>query len=137
MKQPPDQSTAVFSFRQREVRGPEPAREKLGANATGLPFNSLAAIEQGGGRTNPMVNAGAIATTSLAPGATPAARWNFIHEGLSRFAGRELPLNEEVYASASQTNFRNRSIARLLESFDRIYCDAKEERPTSTPGNVR
>lgn len=126
MKQPPDQSTAVFSFRQREIRGPEPAREKLGANATGLPFNSLAAIEQGGGRTNAMVNAGAIATTSLAPGATPAARWNFIHEGLSRFAGRELPLNEGVYASASQTNFRNRSIARLLESFDRIYCDAKE-----------
>lgn len=109
-----------------EAIGPEEARAKLGANATGLPFNSLAAIEQGGGRTNPMVNAGAIATTSLAPGATAAARWKFIHDGLSRFAGRALPLNEEVYASASQTNFRNRSIARLLESYDRIYCDAKE-----------
>jgi glutaminase len=35
-------------------------------------------------------------------------------------------LNEEVYASASDTNFRNRSIARLLQSFDRIYSDAKE-----------
>jgi glutaminase len=99
-----------------ETIGPEEARAKLGANATGLPFNSLAAIEQGGGRTNPMVNAGAIATTSLAPGATAEARWTFIHDGLSRFAGRALPLNEEVYASASQTNFRNRSIARLLES---------------------
>ncbi|TYL82865.1 glutaminase A [Bradyrhizobium cytisi] len=109
-----------------ETIGPEEARAKLGANATGLPFNSLAAIEQGSGRTNPMVNAGAIAATSLAPGATAAARWTFIHDGLSRFAGRELPLNEEVYASASQTNFRNRSIARLLESYDRIYCDAKE-----------
>lgn len=109
-----------------EAIGPEEARAKLGANATGLPFNSLAAIEQGGGRTNPMVNAGAIATTSLAPGATAAARWKFIHDGLSRFAGRALPLNEEVYASASQTNFRNRSIARLLESYDRIYCDSKE-----------
>lgn len=109
-----------------EAIGPEEARAKLGANATGLPFNSLAAIEQGGGRTNPMVNAGAIATTSLAPGTTAEARWKFIHDGLSRFAGRALPLNEEVYASASQTNFRNRSIARLLESYDRIYCDAKE-----------
>lgn len=109
-----------------ETIGPEEARAKLGANATGLPFNSLAAIEQGSGRTNPMVNAGAIATTSLAPGATAEARWTFIHDGLSRFAGRTLPLNEEVYASASQTNFRNRSIARLLESYDRIYCDAKE-----------
>lgn len=109
-----------------EAIGPEEARAKLGANATGLPFNSLAAIEQGSGRTNPMVNAGVIATTSLAPGATAAARWAFIHDGLSRFAGRTLPLNEEVYASASETNFRNRSIARLLESYDRIYCDAKE-----------
>ncbi|QIO33148.1 glutaminase A [Bradyrhizobium sp. 1(2017)] len=109
-----------------ETIGPEEARARLGANATGLPFNSLAAIEQGSGRTNPMVNAGAIATTSLAPGANAAARWAFIHDGLSRFAGRRLPLNEEVYASASETNFRNRSIARLLESYDRIYCDAKE-----------
>ncbi|MEH2486538.1 glutaminase [Bradyrhizobium sp. AZCC 2230] len=97
-----------------ETIGPEEARAKLGANATGLAFNSLAAIEQGSGRTNPMVNAGAIATTSLAPGATAEARWKFIHDDLSRFAGRELPLNEEVYASASQTNFRNRSTARLF-----------------------
>lgn len=109
-----------------EAIGPEEARAKLGANATGLPFNSLAAIERGSGRTNPMVNAGAIATTSLVPGASAAARWAFIHDGLSRFAGRKLPLNEEVYASASETNFRNRSIARLLESYDCIYCDAKE-----------
>jgi len=72
-----------------------------------------------------MVNAGAIATTSLAPGSTPEEKWAFIHTGLSRFAGRLLPLNEEVYASASETNFRNRSIARLLQSFDRIYCDPR------------
>ncbi|MBR1153538.1 glutaminase A [Bradyrhizobium sp. JYMT SZCCT0428] len=109
-----------------ETIGPEEARAKLGANATGLAFNSLAAIEHGGGRTNPMVNAGAIATTSLAPGTTADEKWQFIHDGLSRFAGRKLPLNDEVYASASDTNFRNRSIARLLQSFDRIYCDAKE-----------
>ncbi|MBR1211390.1 glutaminase A [Bradyrhizobium sp. JYMT SZCCT0180] len=109
-----------------ETIGPEEARAKLGANATGLAFNSLAAIEHGGGRTNPMVNAGAIATTSLASGTTADEKWQFIHDGLSRFAGRKLPLNEEVYASASDTNFRNRSIARLLQSFDRVYCDAKE-----------
>jgi glutaminase len=44
----------------------------------------------------------------------------------SRFAGRRLPLNEDLYASASQTNSRNRSTARLLESYGHIYCDAKE-----------
>jgi len=107
-----------------EVLGPEKIREKIGVNATGLAFNSLAAVERGDdGKTNPMVNAGAIATTSLVPGETVEARWKFIHGGLSRFAGRTLPLNEEVYASASETNYRNQALARLLQSFGRIFID--------------
>jgi glutaminase len=73
-----------------------------------------------------MVNSGAIATTSLVPGATSTAKWNFIHEGLSRFAGRTLSVNNEVYLSASETNYRNRSIARLLQSYGRIYADPAE-----------
>ncbi len=116
----------VFALVCQEI-GPDAARERLGVNATGLPFNSLAAVEHGpGGRTNPMVNAGAIATTSLVPGATAEAKWTFIHEGLSRFAGRTLPMNDEVYASASDTNHRNQSIARLLQSYGRIYMDPVE-----------
>jgi glutaminase len=107
--------------------GPEAAREALGANSTGLPFNSLAAIERGNeGRTNAMVNPGAIATTSLVPGADADARWAFIVEGLSKFAGRRLSVNEPVYASASATNHRNQSIARLLHSYGRVYCDPAE-----------
>ncbi len=103
------------------------ARERLGVNATGRAFNSLGAIESGDdGRTNPMVNSGAIAATSLAPGASPEARWRFLHEGLSRFAGRTLALNDEIYASASETNFRNQSIARLLRSYGRLYLDPAE-----------
>jgi len=72
------------------------------------------------------VNSGAIATTSLVPGASLEAKWAFIHEGLSRFAGRTLAVNDEVYVSASETNFRNQSIARLLQSFGRIYIDPAE-----------
>lgn len=107
--------------------GAEQARQKLGVNSTGLPFNSLAAVEHSeDGRTNPMVNSGAIATTSLVPGPTVEAKWRFIHEGLSAFAGRILPLNEEVYVSASETNDRNQSIARLLRSCGRIYMDPAE-----------
>jgi glutaminase len=107
-----------------ELLGPEVIREKLGVNSTGLPFNSLSAIERSrDGRTNPMVNAGAIATTSLLPGKSVGAKWEFICEGLSRFAGRELPLDDEVYGSAMATNSRNQSIARLLQSYDRLYCD--------------
>lgn len=107
-----------------DVLGADTMREKIGANATGLPFNSLSAVEgSADGRTNPMVNAGAIATTSLVPGSGVDSKWKFIHDGLSRFAGRKLPLNEEVYASATETNFRNRSIAWLLETRNTIYCD--------------
>jgi glutaminase len=107
--------------------GAEEAREKLGANATGYAFNSVAGIERSpNGRTNPMVNAGAIATTSLVPGATTDAKWKFIRDGLSQFAGRKLPMNEEVLKSASETNFRNRSIAQFLLSVNSIYCDPME-----------
>ena len=107
--------------------GHEEARKKLGANATGFAFNSVAGIERmADGRTNPMVNAGAIATTSLVPGTDPNAKWAFIHDGLSRFAGRTLPMNEEVLQSALETNFRNRSIAQFLLSVGRIYCDPME-----------
>jgi len=54
-----------------ESLGPDEAREKLGVNSTGLPFDSLAAIEQSvDGRTNPMVNPGAIATTAWWPAPT-------------------------------------------------------------------
>jgi glutaminase len=110
-----------------QALGPEAAREHLGVNATGLAFNSLAAVERGpGGRTNPMVNAGAIATTSLAPGASAEARWGFLVDGLSRFAGRPLALDEEVYASASATNHRNRALANLLQSYGRLGCDPAE-----------
>ncbi len=101
--------------------GAEEARKNLGVNSTGLPFNSLAAIERSpDGRTNPMVNSGAIATTSMVPGATPEARWKFIQDGLSSFAGRTLSINAEVYASATETNSRNQAIAQLLQSYGRI-----------------
>lgn len=110
-----------------QLLGPEETRRRLGVNATGFPFNSLAAIERSGdGRTNPMVNSGAIAATSLVPGDTLDAKWQFIHEGLSRFAGHPLALNDEVYESASATNYRNQSIARLLQSFGRIDMDPAE-----------
>jgi len=106
------------------VIGVEEARAKIGANATGYAFNSLAGIERHPkGLTNPMVNSGAIATTSLVPGATHEEKWKFLHEGLSRFAGRTLPMNDEVLASASETNFRNQSIARMLQSYGSIYLD--------------
>jgi glutaminase len=116
----------IFALVCQEI-GVEVAREKLGVNATGRAFNSLEGIERNtDGRTNPMVNSGAIATTSLVPGSSMKGKWKFIYDGLSQFAGRKLPLNDEVYASASATNFRNQSIARMLQSYGRIYMDPAE-----------
>ena len=107
--------------------GYDEARQKLGVNSTGMPFNSVMAIELSDDRTmNPMVNAGAIATTSLVPGTTADEKWRAIVEGLSAFAGRPLDLDDEVYASESATNLRNQGIAHLLDSYGRVYFDPDE-----------
>jgi glutaminase len=107
-----------------QALGPEQARRQLGVNATGLPFDSAAAIDQSiDGRTNPMVNPGALAVTSLVPGRTTNAQWQFIRDGLGRFAGHPLALDAEVYASASQTNHRNQGLAGLLYSLGRLGAD--------------
>jgi glutaminase len=109
-----------------QVVGPEELRARVGVNATGLAFNSPEAVERTGGRTNPMVNPGAIATTSLVPGATVEAKWRFVRDGLSRFAGRTLAVDDEVYVSASETNHRNRELASVLARYGRIYSDPTE-----------
>ncbi len=110
-----------------EAVGIDEARDRLGANATGQPFDSVIAVELDDDKaTNPLVNAGAIASTSLAPGADSTERWEFIRSGLSRFAGRELVVDDAVYASETATNQRNRGIAHLLAGYGRIYADPDE-----------
>jgi len=107
-----------------DVIGPDEARRKLGVNSTGLPFDSVMGIELNADRTmNPMVNAGALATTSLVPGKTAEEQFERIVAGLSVFAGRTLEMDEEVYESEAATNFRNRGIAHLLYGYGRMYCD--------------
>ncbi len=110
-----------------EELGYAAARQRLGVNSTGFPFNSVMAVELNDERTmNPMVNAGAIATTSLIPGDTAEEKLERIRDGLSRFAGRELSVNPDVYASEAASNLRNRGIAHLLESYGRVSFDPDE-----------
>ncbi len=110
-----------------QAAGVDVVRALVGVNATGLPFNSVQAVERSPrGRTNPMVNAGAIATTSLTPGRTADERWRFVADGLSAFAGRELHLDRSVLASALATNHRNRALAALLRSVDGLAGDPGE-----------
>lgn len=110
-----------------ERHGIEETVALTGANATGLPFNSLAAVERGpGGRTNAMVNAGAIAAASLMPGTSVEDRWSVLLAGLGDFAGRELHLNDEVYASSRAGNERNRATALLLAARSALAGDPLE-----------
>lgn len=100
---------------------------KIGVNATGQAFNSINAIEDLTSRpTNPLVNAGAIASTSLIKGETKEKKWNNILHIFSEFAGRSLSLDRKVYHSESGTNSRNKAIAMLLYSYGRIYADPIE-----------
>jgi glutaminase len=116
-----------------EAVGPDEAVRRVGANATGLPFNEAEAIVRSpDGRTNPMVNPGAIATVSHAPGKTPEARRRSLHDGLSAFAGRPLEVDEEIHASAAATNHTNRALTALLEERHLLGCDGDTALATYT-----
>lgn len=107
-----------------EAIGPDAVREKIGADSTGLPFNSVMALELHNGKPlSPLVNAGAIATASLVPGDSAEACWAAILDGQSRFAGRQIALSDEVNQSEQSTNSHNRAIAWLLYSADSCYSD--------------
>lgn len=113
----------VFAIVCQEI-GAEELRARVGVNSTGQPFNSVAALQQSpDGRTNPMVNSGAISTASLLPGSSREERWERALAAISLFAGRELAVMEEIYASASESNFRNREITSLLLDRGRLYSD--------------
>ncbi|WP_404472714.1 glutaminase A [Microbacterium aerolatum] len=110
-----------------QAHGHARVRDIVGVNNTGLAFNSVMALELNGGHPmNPMVNAGAIATTALMTGADADEKWERIRDGLSAFAGRELPFDDEVYHSEMKTNERNRALGRLLSSYGRLTGDSDE-----------
>lgn len=105
--------------------GIQQVEEKLGVNATGLPFNSIEAIERNKTSEepptgNPLVNAGAIAAVGNLKAADANARWNSVLGTLGAFAGRDLTVDQEIYKSESATNTRNRSIADLLKAYEVI-----------------
>ena len=52
------------------------------------------------------------------PGATAEDKWRYLQDGLSRFAGRRLELDAEVYESEAASNQRNQGIAHLLQELE-------------------
>src|SRR5690606_7077346 len=102
-------------------RGEEAIINGVGVDATGQVYNSIVAVEQyKGHEMNPLVNPGAIATTSTVGGTTEQEIWERILGINSAFAGRPLEVNAEVYKSESETNQRNRAIGMLMHAYGLI-----------------
>ncbi|MVF11725.1 glutaminase A [Ketobacter sp. MCCC 1A13808] len=98
--------------------------DNMGVDATGQVFNSIVAIEQyQGAEMNPLVNAGAITTTSLVDGKTYDEIWGKIEKKYNEFAGRDLKVLDDVYQSEAETNQRNRAIAWLMSAYGHIKTD--------------
>jgi glutaminase len=112
----------VFTMaRVMQQSGEKAIEDNTGVDATGQPFNSIVAIEQyKGHEMNPLVNAGAITTTSMIAGGTADSVWHTIMNTLDAFAGRSLSVNQEVYKSESETNQRNQAIAALMFAYGHI-----------------
>lgn len=110
-----------------QQHGAKALQEKVGASATGMPFNSIIAIEHQPARAaNPFVNAGAIASTSLIKAKDGNQRWDIIKSNMDDFAGRKLEFNEVVYQSEVKDNKRNQAISKLLDAYGRMYADPLE-----------
>ena len=97
--------------------GVEAVLQRVGVEPTGDAFNSITVDEVSGRPFNPMVNAGAIVTTGLLRGATRHEREHRMLDGMARFAGRGLDVDEDVFESECATGDRNRAIGFLMRTF--------------------
>lgn len=107
--------------------GAQTVQQKIGADATGMPFNSVMALELHGGKPlSPLVNAGAIASASLIKAKNMEDRWSRILGMQRKLGSQQIKLSAQLNESEQTTNFHNRAIAWLLYSAGYLYCDPME-----------
>ena len=104
--------------------GAERVESAIGVEPSGDPFNSIR-LDAKNHPFNPMVNAGAIAVSGLIRQAKGDGAFDYIRQALGRFAGRELDVDEAVFASESTTGDRNRAIGYLLKNSGVIKDDVR------------
>lgn len=114
--------TAILILKQH---GAEAVLKQIGADATGLPFNSIFAILlENDHPSTPLVNAGAITACSMVePKGDSWGKWEAIINNFKDLCGSEAQVLDELYKSESETNFNNRAISWLLKNYNRIYDD--------------
>jgi glutaminase len=123
----------VFTMAQViQEQGSDAITKRIGVDATGMRFNSIAAVElvrsaagAGAPEINPLVNPGAISATSMVRGATAEEVWTKILSFHSDFAGRSLSVLQDVYKSESDSNQRNQAIGALMYAYG--YIKAKPQ----------
>ncbi len=117
-----------------EEQNPNVILNDIGADATGLRFNSIVSIEYsfkglGGSKLanaaemNALVNPGAITATSMVQGKTKDEIWGNIAAYYDAAAGRKLTVLEDVYKSEAETNQRNQAIGMLMFAYGYIKAD--------------
>jgi glutaminase len=99
-----------------EDNGIDDVFNKVGVEPSGEAFNSISLEPETGRPLNPMINAGAIATTGLINGKTAEERLARILHRFEQYTGHPVTVNEAVYRSERDTGHRNRAIAHLLRN---------------------
>lgn len=105
-----------------EALGAERVEAVIGVEPSGDAFNSIR-LRPDNRPYNPMVNSGAIACSALIQKARGSEAFECIRDALSRFAGRELSVDDAVFASERETGDRNRAIAYLLRNYSVLEGD--------------
>ncbi|KYC38129.1 glutaminase A [Scytonema hofmannii PCC 7110] len=103
-----------------EDRGRDYLLTKVGVEPTGDAFNAIVLDEVSKRPYNPMVNAGAIATTSLIKGTGATERLNRMLDMFRRYTGHNVFVDISVFTSERVTGHRNRAMAHLMLNFGTI-----------------
>tara|TARA_B110001454_G_scaffold219057_1_gene249648 strand:- start:92167 stop:93171 length:1005 start_codon:yes stop_codon:yes gene_type:complete len=116
----------VYSLALKQ-HGAEYVHSKVGVEPTGEAFNSIIELEKHSHRPfNPMINSGAIATTSLISGDNGVSKLQAIVNYISELAGRPLSIDSAIFKSERETAHRNRAIAHLMKHFNVMTSEIDE-----------
>lgn len=91
---------------------------KVGMEPTGDPFNSITKLETSGERKpyNPLINAGAIAVSSMIKGKDARDRFQRLLDFFKKISEDEtLDVNYKIYCGESETGNRNRAMGYFLK----------------------